>query len=402
MHGAVMFVNLKKAMCGQAACSGRQHRLPAAAGEEHGDRQGTSSGSLHGTIPTGEGEAKRPARVAEAGPAARACVVMVLIGTALRARALIAMALSARALNATVLSATALSATALNAMALDAMALSATALIATSTGVSKRLRVFKARRPVAAHPPSAPHRLPAQCLQRAAAPGMLLHPFPPSWEVGGCGDRGHATSSHQLCGDEPSSYYTASPGLRADDCSNYNLLQSIFHTAFSGLEVVQGFFFSPHLAAMEIAGSGARGPQLPRLTAKSHLIKRCGDWMCRSTSLFFFFPLKNCHFSCSKQTRCIVPATRLPPTTRQNPACKIPAACMLPAPSRHRRASRLTGKGGFSPGREEKTGVEIGLRAWQRRGGQMWSGDGADCSCFTSSLFPFHFISPWMPARGGG
>lgn len=42
------------------------------------------------------------------------------------------------------------------------------------------------------------------------------------------------------------------------------------------------------------------------------------------------------------------------------------------------------------------------MRAWQRRGGQMWSGDGADCSCFTSSLFPFHFISPWMPARGGG
>lgn len=57
MHGAVMFVNLKKAMCGQAACSGRQHRLPAAAGEEPGDRQGTSSDCLHGTIPTGEGEA---------------------------------------------------------------------------------------------------------------------------------------------------------------------------------------------------------------------------------------------------------------------------------------------------------------------------------------------------------
>lgn len=136
-----------------------------------------------------------------------------------------------------------LSATALNAMALDAMALRATALIATPTGVSKRLRVFKAPRLVAAHPPSAPHRLPAQCLQRAAAPGMLLHPFPPGWEVGGCGDRGRATGSHQLCGDEPSSYYAASPGLRADDCSNYNLLQSISHTAFSGLEVVQGFFF---------------------------------------------------------------------------------------------------------------------------------------------------------------
>lgn len=29
VHGAVMFVNLKKAMCGQAACSGRQHRLQA-------------------------------------------------------------------------------------------------------------------------------------------------------------------------------------------------------------------------------------------------------------------------------------------------------------------------------------------------------------------------------------
>ena len=30
VHGAVMFVNLKKAMCRQAACSGQEHRLPAA------------------------------------------------------------------------------------------------------------------------------------------------------------------------------------------------------------------------------------------------------------------------------------------------------------------------------------------------------------------------------------
>lgn len=40
------------------------------------------------------------------------------------------------------------------------------------------------------------------------------------------------------------------------------------------------------------------------------------------------------------------------------------------------------------------------MRGWQWCGGQMWSGDRADRSCFTSSLFPFHFISPWMLARG--
>ena len=107
MHGAVMFVNLKKAMCGQAACSGRQHRLPAAAGEEHGDRQGTGSGCLRAGIPTGEGSARHPARAGEVGPAATACVAMALIGAALRARALIGTALigaalSARALNAMV------------------------------------------------------------------------------------------------------------------------------------------------------------------------------------------------------------------------------------------------------------------------------------------------------------
>lgn len=79
------------------------------------------------------------------------------------------------------------------------------------------------------------------------------------------------------------------------------------------------FFFSPHLAAMGTAGSGARGPQLPPSTAKSHLIRRCGDWMCRSTWLSLsFLPLKNCHFSCSKQTRCIVPVTR---PCLQSPGC---------------------------------------------------------------------------------
>lgn len=65
-------------------------------------------------------------------------------------------------------------------------------------------------------------------------------------------------------------------------------------------------------------------------------------------SLLVFF--KNCHFSCSKQTHRIVPATRLPPT---DPACKSP----LPAPSHHRRASRLLGKGAFWPrGRGEDWG----------------------------------------------
>lgn len=97
MHGAVMFVNLKKAMCGQAACSGRQHWLPAAAGEEHGDGQGAGSGCLHTGILTGEGSERHPARVREVGPTARACVAMALIGVALGARALTATVLSATA-----------------------------------------------------------------------------------------------------------------------------------------------------------------------------------------------------------------------------------------------------------------------------------------------------------------
>lgn len=52
VHGAVMFVNLKKAMCGQAACSGRQHRLQARS-------TGTGKGQAAGSRP---GKARRGTR----------------------------------------------------------------------------------------------------------------------------------------------------------------------------------------------------------------------------------------------------------------------------------------------------------------------------------------------------
>lgn len=75
-------------------------------------------------------------------------------------------------------------------------------------------------------------------------------------------------------------------------------------------------------------------------------------------SLFFFFslPLKNCHFSCSKQTRRIVPATRLPLTSRQNPAREspLPARCQpRPATTEHPGSQE---KGVLAPGKRRKLG----------------------------------------------
>jgi len=84
----------------------------------------------------------------------------------------------------------ALRATALNATALDATALSATVLIAAPAGASKRLGVFEAPRPVAAHPPSAPHRLAAQRWPRLPGCCSIL-----LTQAAGCGDGGRATSS---------------------------------------------------------------------------------------------------------------------------------------------------------------------------------------------------------------
>lgn len=74
--------------------------------------------------------------------------------------------------------------------------------------------------------------------------------------------------------------------------------------------------------------------------------------MCRSTLLSLsFFPPKNCHSSCGKQTCCIVPATQLLPTAL--PANPRPPCC--------------PGKWDFGPGTEEKIWAELGLQTvlWQ-------------------------------------
>lgn len=138
---------------------------------------------------------------------------------------------------------------------------------------------------------------------------------------------------------------------------------------------------------------------------------------CAEALLLFFsspFPLRTAILAvANKHTALSLPhdshqaSTALP----ANPGClraASPVPSLLPGsrgggnpnPTKQKPARKK--KRILAPAKRRNIEIELRLRGWQRRGGQMWSGDGADRSCFTSSLFQFHFISPWMPARGGG
>lgn len=189
VHGAVMFVNLKKAMCRQAACSGQEHRLPAA-------RRGC--GRQRGALGQQGQAAAASARASPGKVQPHSSATTPLSGTARSATGLNAGALNARALNAT--------------------ALIVTAPIATpSRGFQGSLK---------------PHALVfLSLLLQPTAFWHGTHTGPrltvPSSTWGArsrSGQRGGRATSSQHCsqraGAEPSRHYTASPGLHADDCSN--------------------------------------------------------------------------------------------------------------------------------------------------------------------------------------